>query len=166
MRWNRTRLPALLVWVVWATTLAAALGFVARFGSNVPSWDDWDMVPTLTGRQPVTPAWLWSQHNEHRVPLPRLLFLALNRLTVTDFRVTMYFDLLAMAGVASAMILTARRIRGRTILADAFFALLLLNWGQAANLLWGWQLQFYASVIMACIALLAMARGAARCVAE
>ena len=60
--------------LVWAVMLLASIVFIARFGSNVPSWDDWDQVPTATGHQPVTWEWLWSQHNEHRVPLPRLSF--------------------------------------------------------------------------------------------
>jgi hypothetical protein len=141
--------------------LVASLSFVYRYGSNVPSWDDWDMVPTLTGNQPVTASWLWSEHNEHRVPVPRLLYLALNRLSVVDFRTTMYFDVLAMAAVAAAMMLTARRLRGHVSLSDAFFPLVFLNLGQAANLLWGWQLQFFVSVILASIALLVVVRSGA-----
>ena len=93
--------------------LAAACAFVLRFGTNVPSWDDWDMVPTLTGEQPVTAFWLWSQHNEHRVPLPRLIMLALNKLTVVDFRVDMLFDALLLAALAGGMILVAQSLRGR-----------------------------------------------------
>ncbi|MGN6391306.1 MAG: hypothetical protein ACTHM9_03520 [Gemmatimonadales bacterium] len=147
----------LAVWLTWAAMTAGALGLVARYGSNVPSWDDWDMVPTLTHAQPISVGWLWSQHNEHRVPLPRLLYLAVNRMTGTDFRATMVVDALAMAAVAAAMIMTARRRRGPS-LADAFFPLVLLHWGQAANLLWGWQLQFFCSVVLACIALVAIVR--------
>ena len=45
---------SLFVWAVWARMLVAALVFVRTYGSNVPSWDEWDMVPTLTGEQPVT----------------------------------------------------------------------------------------------------------------
>jgi hypothetical protein len=145
-------------WTAWVMMLTSTLIFLARYASNVPSWDDWDMVPTLTHNQPVTWEWLWSQHNEHRVPLPRLVFLGLNRLFMVDMRVTMYFDLVLMAALAAAMMVAARRIRGRSTPADAFFPLLLLQWGQAANLLWGWQLQFFASVALACIALIAIAR--------
>lgn len=150
------RATAAAVWGGWAALLVGALALVAGWGSNVPSWDDWDMVPTLTGDQPVTAEWLWSQHNEHRVPVPRLLYLALNRLTVVDFRTTMYFDVLAMAGLAAAMLLLAARLRGRAGLADLFFPVVLLHWGHAVNLLWGWQLQFFTSVVLACIALLAV----------
>lgn len=141
--------------------LATVVLFVARYASNVPSWDDWDMVPVLTRHQPVTWEWLWSQHNEHRVPLPRLLFLGLNRLTVTDMRVTMFFDVLLMAALAAAMMVVATRLRARSSATDAFFPLALLNCGQAANLLWGWQLQFFASVALVCVALLAVVRGGA-----
>ncbi len=154
---RRARGVLVAVWIAWAAMSAGALWLVVRYGSNVPSWDDWDMVPTLTGAQPVTAGWLWSQHNEHRVPLPRLLYLAINRVTGTDFRATMVVDALAMAAVAAAMVLAARRQRGAN-LADAFFPLILLHWGQAANLLWGWQLQFFCSVVLACIALLAIVR--------
>src|ERR1700720_4335051 len=59
--------------LVWAIMLAAALILVAMYGRNVPTWDDWDIVPTATGHRPVTAEWLWSQHNEHRVAVPRLL---------------------------------------------------------------------------------------------
>jgi hypothetical protein len=141
--------------------LLAALLFVWHFGSNVPSWDDWDMIPVLTRHQPVTWDWLWSQHNEHRVPLPRLVFLGLDRLFGVDMRVTMYFDVLLMAAVAAAMMRTAARLRGRASAADAFFPMALLSLGQAANLLWGWQLQFFASVVIACVALLAIVRAGA-----
>jgi hypothetical protein len=153
---TRSRLEPAITWGIWTVTLAVALGFIAHYASNVPSWDDWDMIPTLTHNQPVTWNWLWSQHNEHRVPLPRLVFLGLNRLFGVDMRVTMYFDVLLMAALAAALMLTAARLRGRASVTDAFFPLALLSLGQAANLLWGWQLQFFASVILAGIALLAI----------
>jgi hypothetical protein len=134
--------------------LVLAVGFVGRYGSNVPSWDDWDMVPTLTGHQPVTLDWLWSQHNEHRIPVPRLLLLGLHWITGIDFRTPMFFNVLAVGVLAAAMILVARRLRGRTHYLDAFFPLVLLHWGHAANLLWGWQLQFFSSMILSAMVLL------------
>jgi hypothetical protein len=57
--------------------VAAALWLVASCGSNVPIWDDLGMVPTITNHQPIAVSWLWSQHNEHRAPVPRLLYLGL-----------------------------------------------------------------------------------------
>src|SRR5919198_6761121 len=120
---NRSRVPsgAAIAWAAWAAALLAALLFVWRFGSNVPSWDDWDMIPVLTHRQPVTWDWLWSQHNEHRVPLPRLVFLGLDRLFGVDMRVTMYFDVLLMAAVAAGGVIEADRLRGGARGGGGFF---------------------------------------------
>jgi hypothetical protein len=146
--WRRLAAP-LFVWSVWTVMSAVALVYVAAFGSNVPSWDGWDMVPTLTGDQPITAEWLWSQHNEHRIPVPRLLFLGLNRLFGPDFRVGMYFNVLATAALAAAMIVAVQHLRGRLSAADAFFPVLLLNLGQGLNFIWGWQVEFFLSTVLA-----------------
>jgi hypothetical protein len=60
------------------------------------------------------------------------------------------------------MILVAKRARGAIRYSDAFFPLILLNWGQAANFLWGWQVQFIASTVLAYIVLLNIVLGGAR----
>jgi hypothetical protein len=156
-RAEASRWGGVVAWTTWLGSLAAALWFVGRYASNVPSWDDWDMIPTLTRFQPVTWEWLWSQHNEHRVPLPRLVFLALDRIFGIDMRVTMVADVLLMAGVAAALLLVVARVRGRLRPTDLFLPLVLLSLGQAANLLWGWQLQFFASAALAGVALAAIA---------
>ena len=137
-----------------------ALTLVAIYGSNVPSWDDWDMVPTATGHQPVTREWLWSQHNEHRDPVPRLLLLAILRLPPMDFLTGMYFNVLVTSALALAMVLVLRRLRGRSSYLDAFFPIILLNWSQAPNFLWCWQVQFYASMALSCTLVILIARSA------
>src|SRR5262245_3196368 len=156
-----SRAATIVVWVVWGALLAAGLALVAHYGSNVPSWDEWDMVPTLTGAQPVSAEWLWSQHNEHRVPLPRLVLLAVNCFG-PDFRIAQVLNVLALAAVSAGLILAVRRARGRTLLADALFPLLRLHWGHAPNLLWGWEFQFVVSAALACVLLLAVVSVPAR----
>ena len=144
------RAPSVLVWLVWATTLASILASIAHDGRNIPFEEDWLMVAPMTGHQPDLPRWLWSQNSEHRLPLPRLVNLALLRAT-GDFRSTMVFDTLALGAVAAAMILVARALRnGRTSVADAFFPLLLLQLGNWDNLVWGWQIQFVLPTVLAC----------------
>src|SRR5215467_3770536 len=138
---SHRRLAPLIVWGTWSVMLVAALFLVGHYGSNVPSWDDWDMVPTLTGTQPITASWLWSQHNEHRVPVLRLVLLGLHRITAINFRTPMFFNVLALGALGFAMIRAAQRLRGWISYSDAFFPLLLLHWGQAPTFLWGWQLQ-------------------------
>ncbi len=83
------------------------------------------------------------------------VLLGLHRITGINFRTPMFFNVLVVGALAMAMILIAKRLRGGRIrYTDAFFPLILLNWGQAENLIWGWQLQFYASMSLSAIALL------------
>src|SRR5262249_11804164 len=98
----------LVVWGLWGLPTAFALAFVGVYGVNVPYWDDWDMVPVRTGRQPLTLDWLWAQHNEHRIPLPKLLYVALAR-GCGDLRAGMVFNVLCLAAVAAGLILAVRR---------------------------------------------------------
>lgn len=50
------------------------LDYVARFARNIPLSEDWLMVPALAGREPDFWGWVWSQNNEHRLPVPRLVY--------------------------------------------------------------------------------------------
>ena len=134
---------------VWAGLFAAALAFVVEYGPAFPRWDDFAMVPVLTGARRVSVEWLWSQHNEHRVPLPRLVLLGLLRLSAGDFRAGMIFNVVALASLALGMILVARRGSGTWRETDAFFPLALLHLGHHANLLWAWQVQFVLSTALA-----------------
>ncbi len=154
---TRPRAAAILVWLVWAAALGGILLAIARDGRNVPFEEDWLMVGAMTGHQPDLPGWLWSQNSEHRLPLPRLVNLALLR-TTGDFRATMAFDAFALAAVCAGMVLLARALRGgRTSLADAFFPLLLLHLGNWDNLVWAWQIQFVLPTVLACAFLLVIA---------
>ena len=142
-------LPALVVGLVWLGMFASDLWLIRAYGRNVPYLDDWELVPQLTGQNPVDLTWLFAQHNEHRIPLPRLLLLGLYRATGLDFRAGMYFNAIALAALALAMMLVARAVRGRASLFDAVFPLLLLNWGHWQNLLWSWQVQYICSTGLA-----------------
>lgn len=137
-----SRFASWFVWGVWIVMTVAALGLVAGLGSRIPWLDDWVMVSALTGNEPDLPAWLWSQHNEHRFVLARLILLALYKLTDGDFRSGMVVNVLALAALAFAMIRTAAQVRGRVSFADAFFPIALLHWGHYYNLLWSWQVGF------------------------
>ena len=144
----------LFVWGVWAMMLLAALSFVVKYGSNLPVCDEWRYVPYATGEQPVTAELLWQQHNEHRIPLPKILYLALSRLTHCDYRAGMVLNVVALGALAFSMIRVARRLRGSMSYTDAFFPLVLLQLGQYENLLSSFQVVFVTSAILASIFLL------------
>ncbi len=146
--------------VVAGTTLlllAVALGSVARWGYNIGLAEDWFMVPAMTGNEPDLAAWLWSQNNEHRLPVQRLIYLGLLWLT-EDFRSGMVFSQLLLAGLGLALAWAAARARGRARWRDALFPLALLHLGHWENLIWGWQIQFVWSTVLAGLVLVLVAR--------
>src|SRR5262249_26409941 len=130
--------PGVFVWSVWSVLLVIQLVGIARYGVNVPYWDDWYNVPFMTGQEPVTPGWLWDQPRgaETRTPLYRFLFVALFRAGGNDVRALQLVNVLALAALAFALVRVAARLRGRAAYADAFFPCLLLHWGQAEVFLW------------------------------
>src|SRR6516162_8487433 len=67
----------IFVWTVWGAMVLVTLTFVRTYGTNVPQSDEWCIVPYLTGAKTIDGAWLWDQHNEHRIPLPKLILAGL-----------------------------------------------------------------------------------------
>src|SRR4051812_2569128 len=96
---------------VGAVCLAAfvnALVFIGDHGRNVPYWDDWDAVPVASGEEPLTPAFLWGLHNEHRIPLTWLTYFGLVRASGYDLRAGMFFNAVALLIASCALVLAAR----------------------------------------------------------
>jgi hypothetical protein len=147
---------------VWLVLTLGLLAYVFHYGSNVPFFDDWHLVPYITGDKPVTPEYLWSQHGDHRVPLSRLLLLGLGKLCGYDFRCGMVFDVLALSGTSLVLIAVSRHLRGRLAFADAFFPLLLLNPGQWEVYLWCWIASLTLPITLALIVLAIMAKSGVR----
>jgi hypothetical protein len=140
--------PVVFVGCVWLLSSYLLVEFVRTYGVNFPHFDEWENVPAITGEQPVTLKWLWSQHNEHRIVVPRLVYLGLAKLTHGDFRAGMAFNVTVLSLEALLLVVTARRIRGTTEYSDAFFPLVLQTWGQAENLYWSFQVQFICSAAL------------------
>src|SRR5262249_26561750 len=78
-----------------------------------------------------------------------LLLLALLWMGGYDFRAGMLFNVVAMGVLAFGLISLAGKLRGRTSWTDACFPLLLLGWGHSDNFLWGWQVGFGVSTLLA-----------------
>jgi hypothetical protein len=127
--------------------MIAAVGFVFRFGSNCPVLDEWELVKQLLTRGP-TPGWALAHHNEHRYPLAKLLWAGLLHATGFDFRAGGVGSALILAGSAAALATAARRLRGRSHLADLLPAALLLHWGHWFTLVMSYQMAF--ALVVAC----------------
>lgn len=132
---------------VWATTTLLALAFVALIGTNAPYADEWEFVPALVGDEPALP-WLWQQHNEHRMPLPRAIVLVLFKLT-HDFRAGMFLQIALLSALALYLIRLAARLRGSAHWSDCFFPISLLHIGHWENFVMGYQVCFVLFAVLA-----------------
>lgn len=128
------------LYVLWLVLFATGLVYVFRYALTNPFVDEWAFVPVWFGEKPVGP-WLWELHNEHRFPLPRLVYIGLFRLT-GDLRAGCLVSLIGISLVAAGLMHLARQVRGRASLTDSVFPLLLMHVGQGENLYMGYQLAF------------------------
>lgn len=138
---------------------------VARYGVNVPFWDQWELVRLLdkaaTGQ--LTFRDFWEQHNEHRIVFPRVVMLALASVTRWDIRYELAANIVVALGVLGMLaLLIERTVRpvapGLTswlILAASLSTFSLTQW---ENWLWGWQLQIFMNALAAVVSVWALAR--------
>lgn len=115
--------------------------------SPIPLAEDWYTVPLVTGQPVDLASWLWEQNNEHRMPVARLLLVGVLKLSGGDYRAGGLLNMALLAGVAAALILFARKVRGRTDVADAFFPLTLLNFSHSVDVLFPFQITFVLSLV-------------------
>jgi hypothetical protein len=133
----------------FSTALLQAL-IVKHFGVNVPFWDDWGTLPLLDhfNKGTLTGADLFAQHTDHRLVVPRLIFLAIYRLT-GEWTLTGEMMASAVLSGANSALLAAMLTRaGRSTAAVFFAAVLLASPLQWENILWGFQVQFYLLIFL------------------
>jgi len=126
-----------IVWATWTIMVFTALVSIGKYHHEVPICEDWEYVAYATGAEPIIISWLWDQETEHRFPLTRLVGVALLRIADCDNWAIMLFRVSAMGGLALAMIVVAKKIRGWTSYADAFFPLVFFQWAASPHMLRG-----------------------------
>ena len=56
-------------------TIAVAVYTIVVSYSSLPWWDTWEYIAAIAkGESPLSPSWLWRQHNEHRLVIQKLFF--------------------------------------------------------------------------------------------
>ncbi|HLY12174.1 MAG TPA: glycosyltransferase [Planctomycetota bacterium] len=150
LRWYFLAMGApIFVWGTGIAAFVAALVLALSHAPPVPFWpDEWAYVPLLTGRTPLSLDWLLSFHNEHRIPLPKLVWWIVGRASGIDARWGVTLNVGLLAAAAAVLVLGIRRTRGRTVWTDAFIPLLLLHWGHWENMTWPFQVAFVLDVFL------------------
>jgi len=140
--------------VGWLFLLAIApaillLGWISHYAVNVPLGDEWALVPLFEkwGSHQLSFHDLYQQHNEHRILIPKLIYLVFAQLTNWDLRAEMFFSVVLCAGTSAGIYMLLRRTLGgpprQLLLLWAAANLLLFSPTQAQNWLWGFQLQMF-----------------------
>jgi len=140
-----------LVWATWLAVVVSDGWFVGQYGLRVPNWDDWNIIPVAVGKQPITLEWLWSFHMDHRIPLPRLVFVGLFGTSGQDVRAIMWLNVALLSVAVLLGMVIARRRAGRTRLTDAVLPLSLASIANYSNLVWAAQIQYILSVALFCL---------------
>ena len=151
------RVVTAVVWGVWIATVVVAVVLTVNYARRFPFSNDWEVVPVLGGQRPFSLGWLWSQSTDHRLVVPRIAILGLVEASSGDFRSVPWFDLVIVGALSAAAIATMRRVRGRTVLADALFPLVLLAPFQY-GLTWSFGVHFTTVAVASVAALLIMVR--------
>jgi hypothetical protein len=149
----------LIVLLAWVGSGIVVYAFVDMYGLPIPYGDEWVNVSQALGQTPPTFHWLWSIHNEHRLPLARLIYVGLIRLSGNDFRSGMYFNVFGLSALSLCLLVFLRRLRGNTSLTDAFIPIWLVNLAHYENLLWSNQILFVMTTILLCVILMIIASG-------
>lgn len=140
--------------LAWLFLLAIApaislLGWISHYAVNVPLGDEWALVPLFEkwDSHQLTFHDLYQQHNEHRIPIPKLIYLAFAQLTNWDLRSEMFFSVALCAGTSAGIYALLRRTLAgpprQLLLLWAGANLLIFSPTQAQNWLWGFQLQMF-----------------------
>jgi hypothetical protein len=138
--------------LLWFVPLAGALWFIARFGVDVPYWDELTtdisqfLVRAVT-HQGISWADLVAQHNESRKVFPRLLFLAVAHWAHWDQRWEMAASAVTVFVAATGILwISLRTIRNQNaaLLAALLANFLLFTPVQWVNFLWGIQWVVFA----------------------
>jgi hypothetical protein len=138
----------------WLFLLAIApaiflIGLINRYGVNVPFADEWVTVPIFQKwhDHQLTFADLYRQHNEHRILLPNLIYLAFAQLTKWNLRAEMFFSVALCAGTSAGMYALLRRTidgsRRQLCLLWAAANLLIFSPTEADSWLLGFALQMF-----------------------
>jgi hypothetical protein len=131
--------------------LIISISFYLDFaqGFRYPWSDEWDFVHILTGSTPANIKWLWAQHSEHRIVIPKLVYLFLFRL-IPDFRLPILSTLIAMGVCSFVMMNIAQRIKNVHPILLLVFPMLLLNMKLGYHS-WGFHVQFGSTTVLLCL---------------
>lgn len=149
--------------------LSLSIAGVIRFWHPIPFWDMWDGYVRfwLDAREGGLEPW-WRQHNDHRIPIQKLLFwLDLSFAGGKSLLLVSLNLLVAFATSLSLVFLLYRRlVETRTsaqplcgfVAMSSLVAILSISWIQRENFTWGFQTLFLLASLLPLLGFFLLAR--------
>lgn len=140
----------LLLTIVIISNLAV---YIYSFGMYFPFWDQWELVEPLVSlyNDKYDFAFLFKQHNEHRIVFPRILMLSLAYFSHWNHALELFLGFFLGFSIFIFSITILYNFKNITDDMKFIFLLLstitLLSIYQDENWLWGWQNQIFLSVL-------------------
>jgi hypothetical protein len=136
-----------------------AIHFVRENSVNIPIWDQWEFVPLLSAFLERKP---WIQllidfHNEHRIILPRVIFLVLAVITQWNVATEMYVNLF-FVGILLVVLSKLLKETGGHLFLMVPVSWLLFSLQQWENLLWGWQIAISMMLTASVVSIFCLSR--------
>ncbi len=156
--------PRAAVYGLAAIPLVCLVLLVIRYGVDLPYRDEWALVWYIREayRGSLSLYDLWLPHNEHRMLFPRILLLALARLTGWNVSYELAVNILLATGILALVVHQAGRTRlllgpDRADFLLPALSLTAYSLKQADNWLMGFQLLFWLNVLAAVSGMIALA---------
>jgi hypothetical protein len=113
--------------------------------SPVPYWDQWDEL--ILSTKQVFSSWIYSQHNEHRILFPRLLF-AIDTFAFAETNKFNFFCNIVLPLLLAGLIVFifnrySARCMADTLWIAGIVLTLLFSAMQYENFIWGFQVPFF-----------------------
>jgi hypothetical protein len=161
---NNLRFSNRWLWLIILLPPLALAILLLKFSVNVPFWDQWELVPIFrnvrNGHFYLND--FWQLHNEHRLLFPRLVMIGAAVITGWNIRVEILINFLLALGsfglLISLYFKNKPKLTPFTSLFTAFmFSAIWFSPLQGENWLWGWQIQWFLSVLGIMMVLYALA---------
>jgi hypothetical protein len=120
--------------------------FVLPMVKPYPYADDWSYIGYVIAPGFPDLGWLFSLHNDHRIPIQKLLHVTLLKLSGLDFRVLVALNYVCSVITALAWVSAARLVNGRKSVSDVIPCLLVLALG-FNSVIWAFSFSFISSTM-------------------
>jgi hypothetical protein len=117
-----------------------------------PYTDDWSYIFHLVNLTPLDISWVFAQHNDHRIPIQKILHLVLLKLSGGDFRILIATNVIVLAATSVCWIMLSRMIAQKgSSMSEWLVPSVLLGFG-FNTVEWGFNFQFVSGLFFLSLA--------------